>query len=174
MSATKQTDTNWPRRRLLIRSMISATLPVGWTWAALTALIPYFLIGHGAGSSADVVLGATRATWMSLHVWSSIAMAILTIAHMLLNRKGVARSYRIVSGTPNKAASAQPARRGYAWLGATLLIAVSVLGGYWFATVDNTHASGNDRQVTAEHAESGGVAMRGNGNGNGSGNGGGR
>lgn len=165
MGAKKQRATKWPRHRLLIRSMISATLPIGWTWAAVTALIPYFWIDHGAGSSAEVFLGATRATWMSLHVWSSIAMAILTIAHMLLNRKGVARSYRVLSGAPNKAASSQPAKRGYAWAGAVLLITVSIFGGYWFASIDDTHSSGNDRRVTAELTDSGDVALRGHGNG---------
>jgi hypothetical protein len=154
----------WPRRRLVIRSVISSTLPIGWTWAALTALIPYFWMGHGAGSSAEVLLGTTRATWLSLHVWSSIAMAVLTIAHMVLNRRGVARSYRVVGGVPNKA-SASHARRGFAWVGAALLIAVSVGGGYWFATIDNSHSPSNSRQTTAEDGSSAVDGFHGGGNG---------
>lgn len=146
--------TTWPRRRLVTRSIISSTLPIGWAWAAMTALIPYFWIGHGAGSSTEVLFGTTRATWLSLHVWSSIAMAILTIAHMVLNRKGVARSYRVVAGLPNKASSASDARRGFAWVGAALLIAVSVGGGYWFATIDNSHTPSNSRQITTEDGSS--------------------
>ena len=139
-------DRTWSRRRLLIRSVISTTLPIGWTWAAVTALIPYFWIGHGAGTSTDTVLGATRATWMSLHVWSSIAMGLLTIAHVVLNRKGVGRSVRIVSGMPNKASAQRQAKRGFAWVVAALLIVVTTFGGFAFAQVDNTHPSGGGGQ----------------------------
>jgi hypothetical protein len=143
-------DRTWSRRRLLIRSVISTTLPVGWTWAAVTALIPYFWIGHGSGTSTITVLGATRATWMSLHVWSSIAMGLLTIAHVVLNRKGVGRSVRIVSGAPNKASSHRPAKRGFAWVGAALLILVTTAGGFAFAQVDNTHPSGGGGQELSQ------------------------
>lgn len=145
MTTQPQVERTWPRRRMLVRSIISATLPVGWTWAATTALIPYFWIGHGPGSSTATVLGATRATWMSLHVWSTIAMALLTIAHVVLNRKGVSRSYRIISGAPSKASSLAPRPRGYAWLGAALLIFVTTLGGFAFAAVDDTHPDGEGR-----------------------------
>ena len=153
MTVEAEASTTWPRRRLQVRSVISATLPIGWTWAAVTALIPYFLIGHGSGTSADTVLGATRATWMSLHVWSSIAMGLLTIAHIILNRKGVTRSYRIVSGAPHKLSSTRPAKRGHAWVGAALLIAVTTVGGYWFASVDNTHGDGIGRESTAAQSD---------------------
>lgn len=162
---TYNSGSTWPRRRLVTRSIISSTLPIGWTWAAMTALIPYFWLGHGAGSSADVLFGTTRATWLSLHVWSSIAMAILTIAHMVLNRRGVARSYRVVGGVPNKASSAAHGRRGFAWVGAALLIAVSVGGGYWFATVDDSHSASRDRQITAEDGPSTVDGYQGSGNG---------
>jgi hypothetical protein len=168
MAVETQAGTMWPRRRLQVRSMISATLPIGWTWAAMTALIPYFLIGHGSGTSADTVLGATRATWMSLHVWSTIAMGLLTISHVVLNRKGVTRSYRIVSGAPHKLSSTRPAKRGYAWVGAALLIAVTTVGGFWFASVDDTHGSGNGRETSADEVEPatvGSGSFRGQGNG---------
>lgn len=150
-------DTNagrtWPRRRLQVRSVISATLPFGWVWAAVTALIPYFLIGHGPGTSTEMVLGATRATWMSLHVWSTIAMGLVTIAHVVLNRKGVTRSLRIVTGGPHKAVATRPGGRGYVWVGAALLIALTTVGGYWFASVDDTHPAGDGREVIATDAD---------------------
>jgi hypothetical protein len=168
MTTNNRRKQNWPRRRLVIRSIISSTLPIGWTWAALTALIPYFWIGHGAGTSAETLLGATRATWLSLHVWSSITIAILTIAHMLLNRRGVARSYRVVSGAPNKASSVTPSRRGFAWAGVLLLAAISIGGGYWFASVDDSHSPGNNRQITVEQdaaLDGGGLQSHGNGGG---------
>lgn len=156
-------ESSWPRRRLMIRSIISATLPIGWTWAAITALIPYLWMGRGAGTSAETLLGATRATWLSLHVWSSIAMVLLTMLHLVLNRRGVARSYRLVGGVPNRASTVAPARRGFAWIGVLLLVLVSIGGGYWFAGIDDSH-SGNGRSVTAEQA-SAGVAIPGHGSG---------
>ena len=171
MTVDTQTGTAWPRRRLQVRSVISATLPIGWTWAAVTALIPYFLIGHGPGTSAETVLGVTRATWMSLHVWSAIAIGLLTIAHVVLNRKGVTRSYRIVSGGRHRLSSTRPAKRGYAWVGAALLIAVITVGGFWFASGDDTHGdgngNGNGRETTEATADEtvGSGSFRGRGNG---------
>ena len=103
---------------------------------------------------------------MSLHVWSSIAMGILTIAHMVLNRKGVARSYRIVGDVPNKAATARPTKRGFAWAGVVLLLTISIVGGYWFAAIDDTHGSGNERQVATAQSSADNVSIRGGGNGN--------
>jgi hypothetical protein len=106
-----------------------------------------------------MTLGATRTTWMSLHVWSSIAMFLLTIGHVVLNRKGVTRSLRVVSGRSNKAASDRSTKRGFAWVGAALLIAVTTFGGYWFASVDDTHGN-TGREVAA-----GGSIQMGGGNG---------
>jgi hypothetical protein len=167
---TTQPGSTWPRQRLLIRSIISATLPVGWTWAAITALLPYFLIDHGSGTSAETVLGATRATWMSLHVWSTIAMALVTITHVLLNRRGVSRSVRILSGARNKASSTVPSTGRYAWLGAALLIVLTTVGGFAFAAVDNTHPDGRrgDQESATIQADDGlgggnAVAERGRG-----------
>jgi len=166
---TQASSRKWSRRRLLARSIISATLPIGWTWAAVTALIPYFLIGHGSGSSSIAVLGATRSVWMSLHVWSTFAMVLLTVAHALLNRRGVARSYRIVSGAPNKASSDQPASRGWAWLGAAVLVLTVTIGGLGFAAVDDTHpnggGNGQDGTVVSVDAGDAGPIARGRGNG---------
>jgi hypothetical protein len=155
-SSESRRDSGWPRRRLLIRSIISATLPIGWTWAAMTALIPYLWMDRGGGAAAVTLLGATRATWLSLHVWSSIAMVILTMAHILLNRRGVARSYRVVAGVPNKAGTDRRVRKGFAWVGVVLLLAVGIGGGYWFAGIDDSHRSNGEQRITAE-AETVGV-----------------
>jgi len=156
----KKSESTWPRRRLLIRSVISSTLPIGWTWAAITALIPYLWMESGPGSGELMLLGATKSTWMSLHVWSSIAMVILTMVHLVLNKKGVARSYRVVSGTPNKASKSAPAKRGFAWVGALALVAVIFAGGYWFASVDGGQG-GNDHSITAEDGTFQGVGLGG-------------
>ena len=157
------------RRRLMVRSIISATLPIGWSWAAVTALIPYFLIGHGAGTSSVTALGATRAVWMSLHVWSTFAMVLLTVAHALLNRRGVVRSYRIVGGLPNKASSEPKTSRGWAWIGAALLVLIVTIGGLGFAVIDDTHPDGGgpgrNEVATADEASDRGPAARGRGNG---------
>lgn len=146
---TSSTQTRrWPRRRLLIRSNLSAFMPVGWTWVATTALIPYFLIGSGPGTSTIELLGLSRATWLSLHVWSSLFVGALTIAHVVLNRKGVSRSLRIVRGAQN-GTGAGPAKRSYAWVASAMLLAATVGGGFVFASFDATHGNGDRAGVDA-------------------------
>lgn len=165
----RETLRTWPRRRLQIRSVISVTLPVGWTWVAATALVPYFLIGHGSGSSTATMFGVARATWMSLHVWSSIAMGLLTAGHVVMNRRGVARSIRIAAGVPNPSSPVQERKPGYVWVGAAVLILVVTVGGFAFAAVDDTHRTGGvrgaDDVVHVDHGEqlTGGGSHRGNG-----------
>ena len=136
---------SWSRRRLLIRSILSVTLPIGWAWAAATALIPYLLIGHGSGSSVVTMFGLTRATWMSLHVWSTITIGLLTMGHVLLNRKGVARSIRIAAGSPHPESTVRPKKRSRAWVGAIALILAVTLGGFLFAAIDDTHGNADGR-----------------------------
>ncbi len=92
----------WSRRRLQVRSVLSATMPVAWIWVAATALIPYFLIGHQRGAGSLEMFGIARSTWLGIHVWSSIAIGLATIVHVLLNRRGVARSYRILGGASRR------------------------------------------------------------------------
>ena len=157
---------SWSRVRMQTRSVISAILPVGWTWVAVNALIPYFWGDHGPGTSELTILGITRATWTSMHVWTSIGMTILTIVHVVLNRKGVARSYKLLGGTsggasdriPSGAASAK--KRSWAWVPALALSAAVFAGGVWFASVDGEHtgndsASGNGRgaQLSTDHED---------------------
>ena len=110
----------WPRTRLQLRSIISSTMVIGWIWVAASALIPYFLVSRGQGAGVIDVLGLTRSTWMSMHVWSSITVGLITVGHALLNRRGLYRSVRILSGKP-AAAGGQvrgPGRpkRGFAWV----------------------------------------------------------
>jgi hypothetical protein len=87
----------------------------------------------------------------------------------MLNRRGVTRSFRILSGAPNKASSAPPARRGHAWLGAALLIVITTVGGFAFAAVDDTHPDGNpnrdadEAQVESVSPHPGSQAGRGGG-----------
>ncbi|MGA9597807.1 MAG: hypothetical protein WBV06_16755 [Acidimicrobiia bacterium] len=141
------TQNKWPRHRLVIRSIISATMPIGWTWAAMTALLPYYWLERGGGAT---LLGMTRASWLSLHVWSSIAMLVLTMAHVLLNRRGVARSFRVVGGAPNRAGTSRRGEHGLAWVGAALLLMASIGGGYWFAGINDSHRPGGDQRVAAD------------------------
>jgi len=148
MTATSSQPMTWPRRRLLIRSNLSAFMPFGWSWVALTALIPYFLIGSGAGTSRIEMLGLSRATWLSLHVWSSLFVGSLTIVHVVLNRRGVSRSLRIVRGGQTSAGTG-PARRSYAWIAAVALLAVAVGGGFLFASFDTTHGSEDRSRLKA-------------------------
>lgn len=149
------TADKWPRKRLQIRSALSATLPIGWIWVAATALFPYYLIGRGRGTGSMEILGLSRSAWMAMHVWSSISMGIVTLGHAVLNRRGLARSYRIVGGGGRSVARAgSRGVRSWRWIPATALIAV-VLAGSWVAATSNERAGAN--QPTYEHsrAESG-------------------
>jgi len=146
-------STQWPRRRLQIRSILSATMPIGWVWVAATALIPYFLIGKGRGAGSVEILGITRTTWMSFHVWSSIVVGLLTIGHILLNRRGLARSYRIVSGAPRRDISGQTSggRSGnLTWVAAVAVVLVAVGGSWAFAAADGEPAGTGSSVVEAE------------------------
>lgn len=148
MTVSSTQPRKWPRQRLLIRSNLSAFMPFGWTWVALTALIPYFLIGSGAGTSSIEMLGLSRATWLSLHVWSSLFVGALTIAHVVLNRRGVSRSLKIVRGVQNNAGT-RPAKRSYAWIAAVALLAVAIGGGFVFASFDTTHGGADRSRLEA-------------------------
>jgi hypothetical protein len=146
MTATagvRSSKNTWPRVRLLLRSAISSIMPIGWTWAAATALIPYLWAERGPGTSGLSLMGLTRTTWMSLHVWSSIAMVVLTIAHTLLNRKGVSKSYKVMAGTRTSSVAGTTARP-WPWLvGAATMALIVILGGFWFASIDD-HLGGNN------------------------------
>lgn len=137
--------TPWPRTRLQLRSIISLTMVIGWIWVAASALIPYFLVARGQGAGATEVLGVARSTWMSMHVWSSITIGLFTIGHAILNRRGLYRSARILSGTPAVAGKRSPPaerpKRGFAWAAALVAVAVVTVGSVGFAAADD-HGSG--------------------------------
>ncbi len=113
---------------------------IGWTWVAASALIPYFLTTSGRWSADSEVFGVARTTWMSMHVWASISIGLLTIGHALLNRRGVYRSIRILSGAPAVTGRQSPAdgrrKRGFAWVVALAAIVVVTAGSVGFAAVD--------------------------------------
>lgn len=131
---------SWPKYRLQVRSVLSATMPIGWVWVAATALIPYFLIGRGRGSGSIEMFGIARTTWLSFHVWSSIVIGLLTIGHVILNRRGLTRSYRILSGNSHPAVAGNSEgksdRRQLAWVAAVVLVALTIGGSWAYASSD--------------------------------------
>lgn len=143
----------WPRRRLQLRSALSATMPIAWIWVAATALIPYFLIGRGRGAGSLEFLGIARTTWLSYHVWSSITVGLLTMVHVLLNRRGVTRSYRIIGGasraTSRVGQGADDRGRSFTWVAALALLVVTLGGSLAYAAVDGDRAGtgGNNQGV---------------------------
>lgn len=149
------TADNWPRKRLQIRSALSATLPIGWIWVVATALVPYYLIGRGPGTGSVEILGLSRSTWMAMHVWSSITMGIITVGHAVLNRRGLTRSYRIVGGG-GRSASRTGSRsvRTWGWIPATALIAMVLAGSWVFAATSNERAGANQPAYEHSYAES--------------------
>jgi hypothetical protein len=146
MAVTRIHKTPWPRTRLQLRSIISSTIVIGWIWVAASALIPYLLVSRGQGAGAIEVLGLTRSTWMSMHVWSSITVGLLTIGHALLNRRGLYRSVRILSGKPATAGGQVPGpgrpKRGFAWVVALAAVIMVTAGSIGFAAADD-HGSGS-------------------------------
>jgi hypothetical protein len=142
----------WPRKRLQIRSALSATLPIGWIWVAATALVPYYLIGRGPGTGAVQILGLSRPMWMAMHVWSSILMGMVTLGHAVLNRRGLVRSYRLVGvgGRPRSRTALRSVSR-WEWIPAAALIVVTLAGSWVFAAASGERAGAN--QATYEQSQ---------------------
>ena len=133
----------WPRVRLHLRAVVSSTMVIGWGLTALTAMIPYFFLPKGQGSGGSEFLGMARATWLSLHVWLSFGMLALTLGHVLLNRAGVSRAFRVVSGRPRGRSAAwgdaarRPAWRPVAaWAAVAAVVVGLVVGGLTMAPGD--------------------------------------
>ena len=147
------TGTAWPRRRLQLRSVISATMSVGWVWVAATALIPYFLIGRGRGMGSIEMFGVARTEWLALHVWSSIAIGLLTIGHVVLNRRGLTRSYRVVAGASVSSEQGRRSmnnrQRGFTWLVAVAVLMVAIAGSWVYATTSADPVGGGSRRSEA-------------------------
>lgn len=175
MSAS--TSSAWPRRRLQIRSVLSATMSVGWVWVAATALIPYFLIGRGRGAGSIEMFGVARTEWLSFHVWSSITVGLLTVGHVLLNRRGLTRSYRVVAGASTRGGAGtsdgKPRPRGLTWLAAVALLVFAVAGSWTYAAVaadpvgDGQTRAGAEQRVESDRGGAGGNETRVPGSGNG-------
>jgi hypothetical protein len=112
-------------------------MSVGWVWVAATALIPYFLIGRGRGRGSIEIFGIARTEWLAFHVWSSIAIGLLTIGHVVLNRRGLTRSYRVVAGASARSEPGKPSRRqehrGLTWLVAVAVLTVAIAGSWVYA-----------------------------------------
>lgn len=130
------TTRQWPRIRLHLRAIVSATMVIGWLLAALSGLLPYYLLTRGPGSSGTELLGLGRSGWISLHLWLSIGMVAFTLAHVTLNQRGVARAFRVVSGSSldrrRTAEGAQPSaarRRTWAWVAVLAAVIGLVFGG---------------------------------------------
>jgi hypothetical protein len=148
----------WPRTRLQIRSALSASLPIGWIWVAATALVPYFLIGRGPGTGFVEVLGLSRPTWMAMHVWSSISIGMVTLGHAVLNRRGLARSYRIVGGGRHGSRTRPGRVRRWGWIPAMALIAVTLAGSWAFAAASGERAGANQGTYEQNRAAPGDTA----------------
>ncbi|MBN2114864.1 MAG: DUF4405 domain-containing protein [Acidimicrobiia bacterium] len=130
-------------------------MAVGWALAAVTGVVPYLFLPRGQGSSGAEFLSLARSAWLSLHVWLSFGMAAFTLAHVMLNRGGVARAFRVVSGRRVErrgsagGAPGQPRPRpGWAWLAVTAVLAGLIVGG--LALVPD-HGSGGTRAAGRDH-----------------------
>jgi hypothetical protein len=103
------------------------------------------------------MFGIARTEWLGFHVWSSIAIGLLTLAHVVLNRRGLTRSYRVVAGAPTRpVAAAQsmiPSRRGSTSVAALALVIV-VIGGSWvFASSGDTVGGGGGRTEAGQELD---------------------
>lgn len=145
MQSTRGSAASWPRARLRCRAIISTTMVVGWFLVALGGLLPYYFLPRGAGSSGEQLLGMSRSVWISIHLWLSVGMVALTLGHVLLNRRGVTRGFRVVSGSrlgagPAAAVppGAPPRRKPWGWAAVLILVAGLIGGGVVFAADHGT------------------------------------
>jgi hypothetical protein len=137
MDEMKRTQARrWPRIRLHLRAIVSTTMVIGWLMAALSGLLPYYFLPRGPGSSGGELLGLGRSGWISMHLWLSVGMAAFTVAHVMLNQRGIARAFRVVSGTtldpsgiPGDAARPAARKRVWAWAAVLASVAGLVFGG---------------------------------------------
>jgi len=167
MSEPRSRGRRWPAVRLRVRAVVSVTMAVGWVAAAATGLVPYLLMGRAREAAGSEVLWLGRSAWMSLHVWMSVAMVAFTLVHVALNRRGVGRAARIVSGVERRTPATAPAvgapnrRRwgGLAWVGVIAFLAVVALGGIAAARDGGTPApgsgGGNRTAVVLDEEEAG-------------------
>lgn len=130
----------WPRYRIRLRSIVSTTMVIGWLLAAVGGLLPYYLLPRGQGSSGEELLGMTRPVWISLHLWLSVGMVAFTVAHVLLNRRGMTRGFRLLSGSRLEAGPAAggsnaktAGRRWWGWAAVVISVTGLILGGLAFA-----------------------------------------
>jgi len=111
-------------------------MTIGWVMAALSGLLPYYLLPRGPGSSGGELLGLGRSGWISLHLWLSVGMVAFTLAHVILNQRGVARAFRVVSGSslgqsrlPGGSGRSATRKRTWAWVAVLASLTGLVLGG---------------------------------------------
>lgn len=144
----------WPRMRLRLRAVVSTTMVIGWLLAALGGVLPYYFLPRGQGSSGEELLGMGRSVWISLHLWLSVGMVLFTLVHVLLNRRGVTRSWRVVSASrldPGPAAGGSirvpKHRRLWGWAVVVAVVAGLIVGGLAFAADTGSEGGwGRERQ----------------------------
>ncbi len=140
MQSTGASVRVWPRYRIRLRSIVSTTMVVGWLLAAVGGLLPYYFLPRGQGSSGEELLGMGRSVWISVHLWLSVGMVAFTVVHVLLNRRGMTRGLRLLSGSRLEASPAvggsetKPVgRKWWGWAAVVISVTGLVLGGLAFA-----------------------------------------
>jgi len=90
---------NWPRIRLRLRAVFSSIMVFGWVVVAVTGFLLYFA-PTGRRSGWIEILWLTKSEWKDVHFWVSVSIALVTVGHVVLNRKGLRRAFRTLAGLP--------------------------------------------------------------------------
>jgi hypothetical protein len=92
---------SWPRIRLRLRAVFSSIMVFGWVVVAVTGFLLYFS-PEGRRSGWTEILWLTKSEWKDVHFWVSVGIALVTIGHVVLNRKGLRRAFRTLAGLPSR------------------------------------------------------------------------
>jgi hypothetical protein len=87
--------------RAYLRSIVAITLLVTWAGSALTGFL-LWLAPTGQRSGREVLLlGLTKHGWRDIHFWVSVAVAVVTIAHIIIDWRALRGCVRYLT-TPRR------------------------------------------------------------------------
>ena len=86
------------RMKVKIRAIVAFALIVLWIISALTGFLLY-VAPTGPRSGGLILLFLTKAEWGDVHFWISIAAAIVTVIHVIIDRKALKACARFLVST---------------------------------------------------------------------------
>ncbi|NNJ12384.1 DUF4405 domain-containing protein [Chloroflexales bacterium ZM16-3] len=84
-----------------LRALIAVTLIVLWILTALTGFLLY-VAPAGPRSGGLIMFILTKAQWADVHFWLSIAASLVTIMHIVIDRKALTACVRFLTSVERK------------------------------------------------------------------------